>query len=60
MDLDELVRADLLLELPTKVLCREDCKGLCPKCGKDLNFGPCDCKKEIDPRWQALSDLFPD
>ena len=58
--LDELGRAGLLLELPTKVLCREDCKGLCPKCGKDLNFGPCDCKKEIDPRWQALSDLFPD
>lgn len=58
LDLGELARADLLLELPTKVLCSEDCKGLCPKCGKDLNFGPCECKKDIDPRWQALSDLF--
>ena len=59
LDLEELARADLMLELPTKVLCREDCKGLCPKCGKDLNLGSCDCKtKDIDPRWQALSDLF--
>ena len=59
LDLEELARDDLKLELPTKVLCREDCKGLCPKCGKDLNLGSCDCKtKDIDPRWQALSDLF--
>ena len=59
LDLEELVRADLMLELPTKVLCKEDCKGLCPKCGKDLNLGSCDWKtKDIDPRWQALSDLF--
>ncbi len=59
LDLAELVRSDLMLELPTKVLCREDCKGLCPRCGKDLNLGSCDCKtKDIDPRWQALSDLF--
>ena len=50
----------LILQVQMTYLCREDCKGLCPKCGKDLNFGPCDCKKEIDPRWQALSDLFPD
>ena len=60
LDLGELVRADLFLELPTKVLCKEDCKGLCPKCGKVLNFGPCGCEKEIDPRWQALRELFPD
>ena len=59
LDLAELARADLRLELPPKVLCREDCKGLCPQCGKDLNLGSCDCKtKDIDPRWQALSDLF--
>ncbi len=59
LDLAELVRTDLMLELPTKVLCKEDCKGLCPKCGKDLNLGSCGCKtKDIDPRWQALSDLF--
>lgn len=59
LDLAELVRSDLMLELPTKVLCKEDCKGLCPKCGKDLNLGSCGCTtKDIDPRWQALSDLF--
>ena len=59
LDLAELVRTDLMLELPTKVLCKEDCKGLCPKCGKDLNLDSCNCKtKDIDPRWQALSDLF--
>lgn len=59
LDLAELVRTDLMLELPTKVLCKEDCKGLCPKCGKDLNLGSCGCTtKDIDPRWQALSDLF--
>ena len=44
LDLDSLMREDILLELPTKFLCREDCKGLCPKCGKNLNDGPCSCK----------------
>lgn len=59
LDLAELVRADFLLELPTKVLCREDCKGLCPQCGKNLNFDSCECrKKDMDPRWEALSGMF--
>lgn len=59
LDLAELVRTDFLLELPTKVLCREDCKGLCPQCGKNLNFETCECKKKsIDPRWEVLSEMF--
>ena len=59
LDLTELVRTDFLLELPTKVLCREDCQGLCPQCGKNLNFDSCQCKKQsIDPRWEVLSEMF--
>lgn len=41
LDLDELVAMDILLELPTRILCREDCKGLCPKCGTNLNESTC-------------------
>ncbi len=59
LDLDELVRTDVLLELPSKVLCKEDCKGLCSQCGQNLNFGSCKCeKKEIDPRLAVLSQLL--
>ncbi len=47
LNLDELVREDILLELPTKFLCREDCKGICPKCGKNLNDGPCGCDPQV-------------
>ena len=43
LDMNELTLSDSLLQLPTKILCSEDCKGLCPKCGKDLNEGDCDC-----------------
>lgn len=43
LNVNELVISDLLVELPTKVLCREDCMGLCPVCGKNLNKGECDC-----------------
>lgn len=50
LDLDALMREDILLELPTKFLCRKDCKGLCPKCGKNLNDGPCSCKSDDDNR----------
>ena len=58
VDLDELVREQILLALPTRSLCREDCKGLCPKCGADLNAGRCSCEQgEIDPRWSALAGL---
>ena len=58
LDLTALVREDLLLALPAKFLCREDCKGLCPICGKNLNDGSCSCKKPIDPRLEALRQLF--
>ena len=58
-DIDPLITEDIVLFLPTKILCRPDCAGLCPKCGKNLNNGPCGCKKETDPRWDALS-LFTD
>ena len=56
-DAEPLVREDILLSLPTKVLFRDDCLGICPRCGKDLNDGPCDCEKEYDPRWDALLQL---
>jgi len=57
VDLDELVREQILLALPSRRLCREDCKGLCPECGADLNAGACSCEKgEVDPRWSALAD----
>lgn len=46
LDVNELVISDLLVELPTKVLCRPDCRGLCPACGKNLNLGECDCSCE--------------
>lgn len=58
IDLTDLVREQVLLNLPEQVYCREDCKGLCPTCGTDLNTNECDCgKEEIDPRWSALKDL---
>jgi uncharacterized protein len=58
IDLDELVREQLLLALPTRALCGEDCKGFCPTCGTDRNTNSCDCEsKEIDPRWAGLKDL---
>ena len=59
--LDDIVEELLFLELPSKDLCSEDCLGLCPKCGKDLNEGQCSCvTKEIDPRLAALSRFLTD
>ncbi len=60
LDLDALVCEDIVLSLPNKFLCREDCKGLCSKCGKNLNNGSCDCKKDVDPRLAALLELLDD
>ena len=49
----------VLPELPLRLLCREDCKGLCPRCGKDRNAGPCGCpEKEVDPRLAGLAGFF--
>lgn len=53
-NIDELIREDVLLSLPTKILCRDDCLGLCPYCGINLNLSKCDCKKPVDPRLEAL------
>lgn len=59
LPLDELVTTDLLLSLPMKSLCREDCCGLCPQCGRNLNEGLCGCRQEtVDPRLAALQDLL--
>jgi len=58
LDLDELVEEEIQLFLPSKMLCRDDCKGLCTKCGKNLNLGNCDCKKDVDPRMAALLQLL--
>lgn len=58
IDVDELVREQVLLALPIRLVCRDDCKGLCPSCGADLNAGPCSCpREEVDPRWAALAAL---
>jgi uncharacterized protein len=60
IDLSFGVRESLLLALPMKVLCSEDCKGLCPHCGANLNEESCDCVAEtIDPRWAELRKLLP-
>ena len=58
LDIDELVMRSFILELPMTDLCSEDCLGLCSQCGKDLNEGPCNCKKPIDPRLQKLIDAL--
>src|SRR5438309_1451183 len=51
------VREELLLAVPPWVVCREGCRGLCPRCGRDLNAGPCGCPPARDPRWQVLAAL---
>lgn len=58
VDLDEIVTTALVLNMDSQLLCREDCKGLCARCGKNLNEGPCSCKKEIDPRLAVLAQLL--
>ena len=58
LDLDEAATAAFVLAMDTKNLCSEDCKGLCAKCGADLNLGPCGCRPDADPRWAALAQLL--
>ena len=57
-DLDDIVRTVFVLNLDSKLLCKEDCKGVCCRCGKNLNDGPCNCQKELDPRFAALQQLL--
>ena len=55
IDVDEIVREQILLAVPDRALCNDDCKGICSNCGTDLNSGNCNCESsEIDPRWEAL------
>ena len=58
LDAGALMRETFVLEMDSKNLCAEDCKGLCSGCGADLNVEPCRCKKEGDPRLAALSKFF--
>jgi len=58
LDLTEVVRQSLYLVQPTQILCKEDCLGLCPQCGQNLNAGKCDCEEDnIDSRWTDLLAL---
>lgn len=57
LDLRPAIREQWLLAVPAFALCRDDCQGLCPTCGTDLNAGPCDCPPATDSRWDALHKL---
>ena len=57
LSLEDVVREQVLLSLPSRTLCKEDCKGLCPRCGQNLNQGTCNCTPASDPKWSALAGL---
>ena len=57
-DLEDIVRTVFVLNMDSKLLCKDDCKGLCCRCGTNLNNGPCSCQKELDPRFAALKQLL--
>ena len=59
-DLDEILTTAFVLNMDSKLLCRPDCKGLCCRCGKNLNDGPCGCRPEVDPRLAVLGQLLKD
>jgi uncharacterized protein len=59
LDVDKLVYAEILVNWPMRVLCREDCKGICKVCGMNLNKGACSCRStDLDPRMAAIQDIF--
>lgn len=58
LDAGAVITTEFILEMDIKNLCREDCKGICPRCGADLNTEPCKCKPDIDPRLAALAELL--
>ena len=60
LDIDDLLESAFILGMDTQILCRQDCKGLCPRCGADLNEGPCSCRSEPDPRLAVLEQLLDD
>lgn len=59
IELGEAIREELVLAVPEFTLCREDCRGICPRCGTDLNVGSCACRPEPDARWATLGALKP-
>ena len=59
IELDDIIADHFLMNISGRYLCSDDCKGLCPVCGQNLNKGKCDCDNTyIDPRWQALADIL--
>lgn len=59
LDVEQLAYKELLVQWPMRVLCKKDCKGLCSRCGANLNYGDCGCDREsLDPRMAAISDIF--
>ena len=59
LNVEDLINDEILLSLPMKVLCKEDCKGICRQCGKDLNEGECGCDTFVpDPRMAVIKDIF--
>lgn len=58
IDVTEVIENNIIIELPIKRLCKENCKGLCQQCGVNLNFSKCKCEKDIDPRLAKLKDFF--
>lgn len=59
-DLDDILTTAFVLNMDSKLLCKPDCKGLCFRCGRNLNDGPCDCRPEADPRLAVLGQLLKD
>ncbi|MCS6951241.1 MAG: DUF177 domain-containing protein [Bryobacterales bacterium] len=58
LELEDVLREQILLALPMRRICREDCKGICPQCGQNRNLAPCACRPQaVDDRWAALRDL---
>ncbi len=60
ISLDGQIYENLLVNMPIRVVCKDDCKGLCSRCGANLNSGQCDCAEDIDPRWEALRKMKDD
>ncbi|MCR5665312.1 MAG: DUF177 domain-containing protein [Eubacterium sp.] len=59
LDVDKLIYGEILVNWPAKVLCKEDCRGICSKCGTNLNVRTCDCDQtELDPRMAVIQDIF--
>ena len=59
LDTDKLLHNEVLIIWPMRVLCKEDCKGICSRCGANLNQGSCDCDTaDLDPRMDVISDIF--